>query len=77
MATASELVAEGTGADLLIGNNVLAHVPDLHDFVEGMRILLADGGTISMEFPHLLRLIEGNQFDTIYILFLSSTWMKS
>ena len=53
-------------ADLLLGNNVLAHVPDLNDFVAGMKIALAEGGTITMEFPHLLRLIEGNQFDTIY-----------
>ena len=53
-------------ADLLLGNNVLAHVPDLNDFVAGMKIALGDGGTITMEFPHLLRLIEGNQFDTIY-----------
>ncbi len=45
---------------------MLAHVPDLHDFVGGMRILLADDGTITMEFPHLLRLVERNQFDTIY-----------
>jgi hypothetical protein len=53
-------------ADLLIGNNVLAHVPDLNDFVAGLGILLADDGTITMEFPHLLRLIDEAQFDTIY-----------
>jgi SAM-dependent methyltransferase len=53
-------------ADLLLGNNVLAHVPDLNDFVAGLKIALAEGGTITMEFPHLLRLIEGNEFDTIY-----------
>lgn len=53
-------------ADLLIGNNVLAHVPDLNDFVEGCRIALAPRGVITMELPHLLRLVEGNQFDTIY-----------
>jgi SAM-dependent methyltransferase len=53
-------------ADLLLGNNVLAHVPDLNDFVGGMKILLAPGGTITMEFPHLLRLIEHRQWDTIY-----------
>ncbi len=64
--TAGELVAEGKGADLLIGNNVLAQVPDLNDFVEGMKILLKPGGVITMEFPHLMRLMEGNQFDTIY-----------
>ncbi|GAB2778953.1 SAM-dependent methyltransferase [Hymenobacter luteus] len=60
-------VAELSGqADLLLGNNVLAHVPDINDFVAGMRILLKPGGVITMEFPHLLRLMEGNQFDTIY-----------
>ena len=59
-------VAADTPADLLLGNNVLAHVPDINGFVEGMRIALKDGGTITMEFPHLLRLIELNQWDTIY-----------
>lgn len=63
---ARRLVAEGRQAKLLLGNNVLAHVPDLNDFVEGLKLLLAPDGTITMEFPHLLRLIEGNQFDTIY-----------
>lgn len=53
-------------ADLLIANNVLAHVPDLNDFVEGLRIALAPRGTLTLEFPHLLRLIEGTQFDTMY-----------
>jgi SAM-dependent methyltransferase len=53
-------------ADLILGNNVLAHVPDINDFVAGMRVLLAPGGTITMEFPHLLRLIEERQWDTIY-----------
>jgi SAM-dependent methyltransferase len=53
-------------ADLLLGNNVLAHVPDINDFVGGMKILLKDDGVITMEFPHLQRLIEENQFDTIY-----------
>lgn len=53
-------------ADLLVGNNVLAHVPDLNDFVAGMKMLLKPGGLITMEFPHLLRLMDGNQFDTIY-----------
>jgi SAM-dependent methyltransferase len=53
-------------ADLLLGNNVLAHVPDLNDFVAGMKVLLAPEGVITMEFPHLLRLIEDNQYDTIY-----------
>ena len=64
--TAAELVSEGKRADLLLGNNVLAHVPDINDFVGGMPILLADNGVVTMEFPHLLRLIERNQFDTIY-----------
>ncbi len=64
--TASELVSEGTKADLLLGNNVLAHVPDLHDFVGGMKAVLKRDGVITMEFPHLLRLMEENQFDTIY-----------
>jgi SAM-dependent methyltransferase len=53
-------------ANLLLGNNVLAHVPDINDFVGGMKIMLGDKGVITMEFPHLQRLIEGNQFDTIY-----------
>jgi hypothetical protein len=64
--TARELAAQGERADLLAGNNVLAHVPDLNDFVEGLRILLAEHGVITMEFPHLLRLMESNLFDTIY-----------
>ena len=53
-------------ADLVVGNNVFAHVPDLLDFVRGLRALVADDGTVSLEFPHLLRLIEGRQYDTIY-----------
>lgn len=65
-ALARELCVQGRSARLLIGNNVLAHVPDLNDFVEGLRILLEPGGTLTMEFPHLLRLMEGSQFDTIY-----------
>jgi predicted TPR repeat methyltransferase len=64
--TARKLVAEGTSADLMAANNVLAQVPDLHDFVEGIRILLAPHGVVTVEFPHLERLIDGNQFDTIY-----------
>lgn len=64
--TASELAAEGRLADLLVGNNVLAHVPDLNDFVSGMKIVLKPHGIITMEFPHLLRMMEWNQFDTIY-----------
>jgi SAM-dependent methyltransferase len=64
--TAKRLAAEGKQADLLLGNNVLAHVPDLNDFVRGMAILLKPAGVITMEFPHLLRLMVENQFDTIY-----------
>ena len=64
--TAWELVDKDTRADLLIGNNVLAHVPDLSDFVRGMKILLKEHSVITLEFPHLMRLIEENQFDTIY-----------
>jgi hypothetical protein len=63
---AKELAADGKQADLLLGNNVLAQVPDLRDFVAGMKALLKPQGALTMEFPHLLRLIEGNQFDTIY-----------
>jgi SAM-dependent methyltransferase len=59
-------LAGKSSADLLLGNNVLAHVPDLNDFVAGMQLLLKPGGVITVEFPHLLRLIEGNQWDTIY-----------
>lgn len=64
--TARELVSEGCAADLLIANNVLAHVPDLHSFVEGMRIILKPDGVITVEFPHLLQLMQHCQFDTIY-----------
>lgn len=64
--TAKELVAKGTKADLLLANNVLAHVPDLNDFVQGMKIILKPHGTITVEFPHLLTLINESQFDTIY-----------
>jgi 2-polyprenyl-3-methyl-5-hydroxy-6-metoxy-1,4-benzoquinol methylase len=63
---ARELAAEGKQADLLLGNNVLAQVPDLCDFVAGMKVLLKPLGVLTMEFPHLLQLIDGNQFDTIY-----------
>jgi SAM-dependent methyltransferase len=62
----AQAMASKSRADLLLGNNVLAHVPDLNDFVAGMKLLLAPGGTITMEFPHLLRLIEDRQWDTIY-----------
>jgi len=64
--SAEAVRSEGMEADLLIGNNVLAHVPDLNDFVAGMKLLLAEAGIITMEFPHLLRLMQENQFDTIY-----------
>lgn len=64
--TARALVAEGKGADLLLGNNVLAQVPDINDFVSGMKILLKPTGVITMEFPHLIKLMDENQFDTIY-----------
>lgn len=64
--TASELATEKKHADLLIGNNVLAQVPDLNGFVESLKILLQPIGVITMEFPHLMRLMDGNQFDTIY-----------
>ena len=64
--TARELVAKGQRADLLLGNNVLAHVPDINNFVAGMKILLKPTGVITMEFPHLMRLMEENQFDTVY-----------
>ena len=63
---AHELLAEGRTADLIIGNNVLAQVPDLNDFVAGMAILLKPEGVITLEFPHLERLMSENQFDTIY-----------
>ena len=66
VATAKEIVAEHGHADLLLGNNVLAHVPNINDFVGGMKILLRPGGVITMEFPHLFRLMAENQFDTIY-----------
>jgi SAM-dependent methyltransferase len=59
-------LAPASSADLLIGNNVLAHVPDINDFVAGMKILLKPGGVITMEFPHLMRLIDQKQWDTIY-----------
>ena len=64
--TAATLAHEFGKPDLLLGNNVLAHVPELNDFVAGMKLLLAEGGVITMEFPHLLELLQHNQFDTIY-----------
>jgi SAM-dependent methyltransferase len=64
--TASELVAERGKADLVLGNNVLAQVPDINDFVGGIKLLLASHGTVTIEFPHLMKLMQENQFDTIY-----------
>jgi len=64
--SAATLARERGAADLMIGNNVLAQVPDVNDFVEGFRTMLAPEGVVTLEFPHLLRLIERNQFDTIY-----------
>ena len=64
--TAQELVAAGKQADLIIGNNVLAQVPDLNDFVNGIKVLLKPLGVATLEFPHLMRLMAENQFDTIY-----------
>jgi SAM-dependent methyltransferase len=61
-----QLSGTGKKADLIIGNNVLAHVPDINDFVKGMKIALNDGGIVTMEFPHLVKLVEECQFDTIY-----------
>lgn len=63
---AKELVAKNIKADLLLGNNVLAHVPDILDFVGGMKIILKETGVVTMEFPHLMQLVDNNQFDTIY-----------
>jgi hypothetical protein len=65
-ALARQLVEEGKRASLIVGNNVLAQVPDLNDFVAGVKILLRQGGTATFEFPHLLRLLDGLQYDTIY-----------
>lgn len=63
---AEQLVTDGQQADLIVGNNVYAHVPDINDFTAGLRKLLKPNGTITLEFPHLQSLIEHNQFDTIY-----------
>jgi hypothetical protein len=63
---AHQLVSDHGQADLIIGNNVFAHVPDINDFSRGVAILLDAGGTVTLEFPHLLRLIEFRQFDTVY-----------
>jgi len=64
--TAMDLDREGKYADLLIGNNVLAHVPNINDFLKGVKIILKPDGVITMEFPHLMKLMDENQFDTIY-----------
>ena len=64
--TAERLAADGKKADLIIGNNVLAQVPGLNDFVRGMKVLLKSRGIATLEFPHLVRLMDENQFDTIY-----------
>jgi hypothetical protein len=77
---AGELAASGRQADLIAGNNVYAHVPDINDFTAGLRIALKPGGTITLEFPHLLRLIDENQFDTVYhehFSYLSFTAVES
>jgi SAM-dependent methyltransferase len=63
---AKKLANKGSLADLICGNNVYAHVPDINDFTRGLKIILKPGGVINLEFPHLLRLIENNQFDTVY-----------
>ena len=65
-ALAKRLVAQGKQADLILGNNVYAHVPDINDFTAGLKTALKANGTITLEFPHLMRLIEHNQFDTVY-----------
>lgn len=63
---AKELAGQNRRADLLLGNNVLAHVPDIIDFTGGMKILLKPQGVVTMEFPHLMQLVDNSQFDTIY-----------
>lgn len=76
---ANRLVVNGRRADLLLGNNVLAHVPDIRDFVAGLKIFLSPGGMLTMEFPHLLQLVQQYQFDTIYhehFSYLSFTVVK-
>lgn len=66
VALAKQLAAEGKQADLIAGNNVYAHVPDINDFTRGLKAALKPGGIITLEFPHLMRLIEHTQFDTVY-----------
>ena len=65
-ALAKQLAAQGRQADLIVGNNVYAHVPDINDFTRGLKAALKPGGTVTLEFPHLMRLIEHTQFDTVY-----------
>ncbi len=65
-ALGEKLAAEGKQADLIVGNNVFAHVPDINDFTQGLKAALKPGGTLTLEFPHLMRLIEHTQFDTVY-----------
>jgi 2-polyprenyl-3-methyl-5-hydroxy-6-metoxy-1,4-benzoquinol methylase len=77
VALAEKLDQDGIKADVLIANNVLAQVPDINDFVRGMKILLDPKGILVMEFPHLLRLIDGNQFDTIYHEHFSYFWLTA
>lgn len=77
---AKQLAAKNLHADVLLGNNVLAHVPDILDFVGGMKILLKKDGVVTMEFPHLMQLVDNNQFDTIYhehFSYLSFTTVKA
>ena len=77
--TAASLAGDGVQADLLLGNNVLPHVPDLHDFVGGLKIMLKPDGVITIDFQHLMRMMEGNQFDTIYqehFSYLSFTFVE-
>ena len=63
---AKQLAAQGRQADLIVGNNVYAHVPDINDFTRGLKAALKPGGTVTLEFPHLMQLIEHTQFDTVY-----------
>ncbi len=65
-ALGKRLAGEGNSADLILGNNVYAHVPDINDFTKGIKAVLKVGGTVTLEFPHVMRLIEQNQFDTVY-----------
>jgi C-methyltransferase C-terminal domain/Putative zinc binding domain/Methyltransferase domain len=80
VALAKRLLGEGRAADLVIGDNVLAHVPDINDFVEGLKIIVKQDGTITMEFPHLMKLVQNTLFDMIYhehFSYLSFTTVRS